>query len=171
MNKTETIAPVRKTIRVSAPPARAFEIFTSGISRWWIKTHSINPSKSPIKDIVLEGKAGGRWFERGEDGSECQWGKVLAWEPPSRLLLAWQITQGWQFDPNFLTELEVRFIADATGTRVELEHRNLERFGAAAEGMQKAFDSPGGWACSSPKPSPKKPLELAASYLCGTSST
>jgi len=146
MSGTGTIASVRKSIRVPAPPARAFEIFTAGMSRWWIKTHSINPTKSPIEDIVMEGKAGGRWFERGEDGSECQWGKILAWEPPSRLLIGWQITKEWQFDPDFLTEVEVRFITDGQGTLVELEHRNLDRFGAAAEEMWKAFDSPGGWA-------------------------
>jgi uncharacterized protein YndB with AHSA1/START domain len=143
MTSTVTMTSVQKTVRASAPPSRAFEIFTAGMSRWWIKSHSIN--KSPIKDIVLEGRAAGRWFERGEDGSECQWGKVLAWEPPSRLVLAWQINQKWQFDPNLLTEVEVRFIGDGDGTLVELEHRNLDRFGAAAEDMWKAFDSPGGW--------------------------
>lgn len=143
MTSTVTMTSVQKTVRVSAPPSRAFEIFTAGMSRWWIKSHSIN--KSPIKDIVLEGRSAGRWFERGEDGSECQWGKVLAWEPPSRLVLAWQINQKWQFDHNLLTEVEVRFIADGSGTLVELEHRNLDRFGAAAEDMWKAFDSPGGW--------------------------
>jgi uncharacterized protein YndB with AHSA1/START domain len=145
MSRIETIASVRKTIRVSAPPPRAFEIFTGGMSRWWIKTHSINKSRSPIKDVVMEGRVGGRWFERGEDGSECQWGKVIAWEPPGRLLLGWQITEKWQFDPDFLTEVEVRFVADGNGTHVELEHRNLDRFGAAAEEMWKAFDSPDGW--------------------------
>jgi uncharacterized protein YndB with AHSA1/START domain len=145
MSTTGTIASVRKTIRVSAPPSRAFEIFTAGMGRWWIKTHSLNKSNSPLKDVVMEGKAGGRWFERSEDGSECQWGKVLAWEPPGRLLLGWQITGKWQFDPDFLTEVEVRFVADGTGTLVELEHRNLDRFGAAAEEMWKSFDSPGGW--------------------------
>jgi len=87
-------------------------------------------------------KAGGRWFERGEDGSECQRGKVLSWEPPSRLLLAWQITPTFSYDPDLMTELEVRFIAEAGGTRVELEHR-LDGYGAAAENMFKAFD--GGW--------------------------
>ncbi len=137
------IAPVRKTIRVSAPPERAFEIFTSGMTRWWPKGHSIN--KSPIQAIVMEGKPGGRLFERGEDGSVCQWGKVLEWEPPGRLLLAWQLTQEWKFDPDFQTEVEVLFIADGAGTRVELEHRNLDRYAASAADMWKAFDSPGGW--------------------------
>jgi len=140
--KTIIVAPVRKSIRVTATPERAFEIFTKGMARWWNKQYSIN--KSPIKDIVIEPKVGGRWFERGEDGSECQWGKVLAWKPPSRLLLAWQITPSWIFDPKLLTEVDIRFIAESTGTRLELEHR-VDGYGAAAEDMFKVFDAPNAW--------------------------
>jgi uncharacterized protein YndB with AHSA1/START domain len=140
MTKTVTVAPVRKKVRVDVTPERAFEIFTAGMTRWWSKQYSIN--SSPIRDIVIEPRANGRWFERGEDGSECQWGKVLAWEPPSRLLLAWQITPSWTYDPNLVTEVEIRFVADGTGARVELEHR-LDGYDAAAEGMFKVFD--GGW--------------------------
>jgi uncharacterized protein YndB with AHSA1/START domain len=91
MNRTVTVAPVRKSINVAAAPDRAFHVFTAGMSRWWIKSHSIN-KKSPIKDIVIEPKAGGRWYERGEDGSTCDWGRVLSWEPPTRLVLSWEIT-------------------------------------------------------------------------------
>jgi uncharacterized protein YndB with AHSA1/START domain len=140
MTRTITVAPVRKTIKVKATPERAFEVFTAGMSRWWSRQYTIN--KSPIKDVVVEPKAGGRWFERGEDGSECQWGKVLAWEPPSRLLLAWQITPTFSYDPDLMTEVEVRFTAEGGGTLVELEHR-LDGYGAAAEDMFKVFD--GGW--------------------------
>jgi hypothetical protein len=86
MNRTITVAPIRKSIKVAAAPDHAFHVFTAGMSRWWLKSDSIN--KSPIKDIVIEPKAGGRWFERSEDGSECEWGKVLAWEPPVRPRLA-----------------------------------------------------------------------------------
>jgi uncharacterized protein YndB with AHSA1/START domain len=132
--------PVRKNVRVNATPERAFEIFTAGMMRWWSKRYSI--SKSPIEDIVVEPRADGRWFERGEDGSECQWGKVLAWEPPYRLLLAWQITPSFSYDPDLVTELDVRFIAEGSGTRVTLEHR-LDGYGAGAEDMFKIFD--GGW--------------------------
>jgi uncharacterized protein YndB with AHSA1/START domain len=138
-----TPAPIRKSIRVDVAPARAFEIFTSGMNRWWLKTHTINPTKSPIKNIVVEPRAGGRWFERGEDGSECNWGKVLAWEPPTRLLLAWQINGRWQFDPALITEVDIRFTPDGNGTRVELEHRKLEALGDQAEAMAQAFT--GGW--------------------------
>jgi uncharacterized protein YndB with AHSA1/START domain len=142
MTRAITVAPVRKTIRVRATPERAFDIFTAGMGRWWNRQYSIN--KSPIRDVVLEPTPGGRWFERGEDGSECQWGKVLAWEPPVRLLLAWQITPQWTFDPALVTEVEIRFIADGQGTVVQLEHR-VDGYGSAAEDMFKLFDSPHAW--------------------------
>jgi uncharacterized protein YndB with AHSA1/START domain len=143
MSPTIAPAPIRKHVRVKAAPARAFEIFTAGMSSWWLKTHTINATKSPIKDIVIEPRAGGRWFERGEDGSECQWGKVLAWEPPTRLLLAWQINAQWQFDAALLTEVEISFASDGTGTLVTLEHRHLERLGDGADALRQAFE--GGW--------------------------
>jgi uncharacterized protein YndB with AHSA1/START domain len=141
------IAPVRKVVRVKASPEVAFDLFTAGMSRWWAPTHSINPTKSPLKAAIIEPRAGGRWYERGEDGSECEWGRVLAFEPPRRLLLAWQITPQWTYDPSLVTEVEVTFAAEGEGvTRVELEHRDIDRFGEAAEAMRAAFDSPGGWA-------------------------
>jgi uncharacterized protein YndB with AHSA1/START domain len=96
--------------------------------------------------VIVEPRAGGRWFERGEDGSECQWGAVLVWEPPSRVVLAWQITADWTYDPNFATELELRFAAEGEhATRVELEHRHLERFGDRAQLAYETFSSPHGW--------------------------
>ena len=137
------VAPVRKSIRVKATPERAFQAFTAEMSRWWIKTHSINTS--PIRDIVIEPRPGGRWFERGEDGSECDWGKVLSWEPPGRLLLAWQLTPKWTYDPALVTELELRFLPDGEGTLIELEHR-LDGYGDAAEDMFKILDGPNAWA-------------------------
>jgi uncharacterized protein YndB with AHSA1/START domain len=132
-------APIRKTIHVNTAPPRAFEIFTASMARWWIKTHSINPTKSPIKDIIVEPRTGGNWFERGEDGSECEWGKVLAWEPPARLLLAWQINTKFQSDPTVMAEVEIRFTPDDTGTTVELEHRRLEQL----DTLRESFDR--GW--------------------------
>jgi uncharacterized protein YndB with AHSA1/START domain len=142
MTTTTAIPPVRKRIRVNTAPTRAFEIFTAGMRRWWRPDYSIN--QSPIRDIIMEPRVGGRWFERGEDDSECQWGKVLAWEPPGRLLLAWQITTEWRFDPKLVSELEVRFIEEGTGTLVELEHR-LEGYGAAAAQVRELFDGPEAW--------------------------
>jgi uncharacterized protein YndB with AHSA1/START domain len=139
-----TPAPVRKTVMVKAGAQKAFDVFTSGMGRWWPASHST--SKSPLKDVVVEPRAGGRWFELGADGSETNWGKVLAWDPPSRVLLAWQLTKDWSYDPAFETEVEVTFTPRADGlTEVTLEHRNLERFGEAAETVRAAIDSPGGW--------------------------
>jgi len=137
-------APVRRSVKVNAAPPKAFRVFTSGMGKWWPKQHSLN-SKSAQQDVIVEPHAGGRWYERSEDGSECEWGRVLTWEPPARVVLAWQITGNWQYDRDFETEVEVRFAADGSGTRVELEHRNLERFGDKADEVRAAFDSPEGW--------------------------
>jgi uncharacterized protein YndB with AHSA1/START domain len=135
---------VRKSVTVEAPIARAFDMFTAGFGRWWPPSHSIG--KSPIKTSILEQRMGGHWYEIGEDGSECDWGEVLAWEPPLRVLLAWRIGINWQFDPNLLTEVDIRFTALGEGaTRVDLEHRLLENMGAAAGKAREIFDSQAGW--------------------------
>lgn len=100
-----------------------------------------------MKEAVIEPRAGGRWFERGEDGSECQWGKVLVWDPPDRVVLGWQLNSQFKFDPAVVTEVDVRFIPESANvTRVELEHRNLERFGEQGEVLRQKVDSPNGWA-------------------------
>jgi uncharacterized protein YndB with AHSA1/START domain len=138
------IEPVRKEVVVKASAEHAFKVFTDGIDRWWPRQHHIG--KSPLKRAVIEPRPGGRWYAISEDGSECDTGRVLAWEPPKRLLLAWQITAQWQFDSNFVTEVEVIFSAEGPKqTRVVLEHRNLERYGEAAAPLRKEIDSAGGW--------------------------
>lgn len=142
--KTEATATdlVKKQVFVKASPQRAFDVFTKEMDTWWpLATHHI--SKVDAKNAVLEPFAGGRWFERGVDGSECDWGKVLAWEPPHRLLLAWQISADWQHDATLLTELEVRFTAENGGTRVDLEHRLLRNYGTRADEVRGQLDS--GW--------------------------
>ena len=144
MSKTIVPAPVRKSVHVGAPPDRAFKVFTAGIGRWWPKSHHIGTADLDLQ--VIEPKAGGRWYERGIDGSECDIGKVLVWQPPTRLVLAWQVSAAWKFDPGLVTEVEVRFIADGpNSTRVELEHRDLERYGESADGFRATIDSPEGW--------------------------
>jgi uncharacterized protein YndB with AHSA1/START domain len=136
-------ASVRKTVTVTAPPARAFQIFTTAFDAWWPKTHSIG--SSPIKHVMLEPRVQGRWYEIGDDGSETNWGEVLAWDPPTRVLLGWRI-KDWKFDPDVLTEVEVVFTALVDGsTRVDLEHRHLERLGESGERSRMNFDSPNGW--------------------------
>ncbi|MDX0445307.1 ATPase [Sinorhizobium medicae] len=136
--------PVRKSITVEAPAERAFEVFTSQFGTWWPATHSIG--SSPLKNAVIEPRTGGRWYEVGEDGSECEWGEVIAWEKPTRLVLAWRIGVDWRYDPNLLTEVEVRFTQVAeNATQVELEHRLLETMGDKAAAARESFSSPGGW--------------------------
>jgi len=135
---------VRKTIDVAAGPDRAFEVFTKRMTEWWpLATHKIG--KSPATEAVVEPFVGGRWYEKGSDGSECDWGRVLAWEPPSRLVLSWEITSDWGHDASLRTEVEVRFTPTRGGARVELEHRLLERYGDRAEQMRGIFDSKDGW--------------------------
>ena len=136
-------APVRKSIQVNATPERAFDVFTSGIGRWWPKTHKIG--KADLDRPVIEPRSGGRWYEIDVDGSECEIGRVAAWDPPSRLLLIWQLTPEFTYDPDLITEVEILFTADGNGTRVDLEHRDLERMGEKAEAMRESISSPGGW--------------------------
>jgi uncharacterized protein YndB with AHSA1/START domain len=135
-----TPAPVRKTIRVNAPQARAFEVFTARFSSWWPKAHHIGAAE--MKDAIIEPRKGGRWYEKGVDGSECDWGEVLAWEPPSKVVLSWRLNGQFKIDEAVESELEVRFIADGSATRVELEHRITA---ADAEQIRAAVDSPQGW--------------------------
>jgi uncharacterized protein YndB with AHSA1/START domain len=138
------IAPVRKHVTVAASQPRAFELFTNHMSRWWPATHSI--LKSPLKEYVVEPRAGGRWYAVGEDGSTAPTGYVIEWQPPQRLILAWQLNGDWQFDSELITEVEVRFIAEsALSTRVELEHRNLQRMGERSAQVRGMVDAPGGW--------------------------
>jgi uncharacterized protein YndB with AHSA1/START domain len=136
-----TIAPVIKTVDVRCPPARAFELFTGRMAAWWPATHHIGGAS--FAAIVIEPLAGGRWFERDAAGVETQWGKVLAWGPPGRVLLAWQLNADWKYDPDLETELEITFAPVGAGTRVRLEHRNLERFGDSAERIAEMLR--GGW--------------------------
>jgi len=103
-------------------------------------------SWAELKKAVLEPRQGGRWCEIGADGSECNWGRVLVWDPPVRLILAWQINADWQYDPNLVTEVEVNSVEQGLNlTRFTLEHRDMEKFGVKAQEMWKAFDSDGGW--------------------------
>jgi uncharacterized protein YndB with AHSA1/START domain len=136
-----SIAPVVKTVRVSLPPERAFAVFAEDIGNWWQKGKTIG--SEPHVAIVIEPRAGGRWFERDAKGAECDWGQVLAWEPPHRLLLGWQLDARFRYDPNLITEVELSFAPDGDGTRVTLEHRNLERFGADAAKVRESIGE--GW--------------------------
>ena len=110
-----------------------------------MKSHSLIPAGQ--KDVVIEPRDGGRWYEVGNDGSENEWGRVLAWEAPERVLLAWQLNADWTYDPEFETIVEVRFTADGDHTIVDFEHRDLERFGEKAEAVRGDYETgmDGGW--------------------------
>jgi uncharacterized protein YndB with AHSA1/START domain len=151
MTPPEAELVVRKTITVDADVQRAFEVFTQRHGSWWPRAYHIGTAE--YETAFIEPFAGGRWFERGVDNSECDWGRVLVWEPPHRLVLSWQISADWQFDPELVTELDIRFEpVGTTQTRVSLEHRHFERYGARAAEMRAIFDSggvpgaPQGWA-------------------------
>lgn len=138
---------VKKQIVVETSQQRAFRTFTDGIDRWWPREHHIGAS--PLERMIVEPRAGGRWYSVCKDGSEVDIGKVVAWEPPARLVLTWQITAHWQYDPAFSTEVEVGFFAEGPRrTRVELEHKQLERYGAQAETVRKTFESDEAWLAS-----------------------
>lgn len=144
MNPTIITASVRQTVAVEATRENAFKVFTEHFGEWWPASHSIG--SSPLTTAIIEPRVGGRWYEVGEDGGETMWGDVLAWEPPSRIVLAWRIRADWRCDPNLLTEVEVKFVAEGNGrTRIELEHRLLENMGDAAEGARATFESEHGW--------------------------
>jgi uncharacterized protein YndB with AHSA1/START domain len=136
---------VRKVVSVQAPQAVAWRVFTEKMGAWW-PLASYKIGKANAVDAVIEPHVGGRWYERSDDGSMCQWGSVLAWEPHSRLVLSWDISADWQYDPTLKTEIEVRFSAEGSdGTRVELEHRHLDRYGARRDEMRAIFDTEGDW--------------------------
>src|SRR5215469_8239396 len=132
---------VRKVVSVQAPQPVAWRVFTEKMGIGWpLAVYKIG--KANAVDALIEPRVGGRWYERGDDGSTCDWGSVLSWEPPSRLVLSWDINAGWQYDPELKTEIEVHFIADGKdATRVELEHRKLDRYGARRDEMRTIFNS------------------------------
>jgi len=137
------IAPVRKSIRVKASQARAFEVFTSGLGRWWPLDHGIGPA--PRKTAAMETHLGGHWYELAENGTRTDVAKIIVWEPPRRFVMSWDINSEWKPDTTVSSEVEVRFVTDgADATRVELEHRKFEVMGAkGGEKMRKDVD--GGW--------------------------
>jgi uncharacterized protein YndB with AHSA1/START domain len=137
---------VRHQIVVQAPIARAFSVFTEDFGSFKPPEH--NMLSVDIAETVFEPRAGGRVFDRGTDGSECRWARVLAYEPPDRVVISWDISPQWQIETDFekSSEVEVRFIAEAPErTRVELEHRNLERHGDGWEAIREGVDGAAGW--------------------------
>ena len=146
MTTQTTDTSVITSIVVAAPIERAFSVFTDDIGSWWTPEHHI--LQADLKEMVFEPRVGGHIIDRGVDGSECAWARVLAYEPPDRLVFSWDVTLQWQLetDHSRTSEVEVRFIAETPArTRVELEHRNLDRHGDGWEGMRDAVGAPDGW--------------------------
>jgi uncharacterized protein YndB with AHSA1/START domain len=136
---------VKKAIDVEVGQEKAWRVFTEKMGTWWPLAY-YKIGKANAVDAVIEPHVGGRWYERGDDGSTCQWGSVLKWEPHSRLVLSWDINADWRYDPTLNTEIEVLFIAEADNrTHVELEHRHLDRYGARRDEMRRIYDTEGDW--------------------------
>jgi uncharacterized protein YndB with AHSA1/START domain len=142
----QTDAPVRQSTTVRADLERTFRVFTAEFDSWWPRSHHIG--KSPMKRAIIEGRVGGRCYSEQVDGTDCDWGTVLEWEPPHRFMFAWQITPEWAYEPDLAksSEVEVRFTAESAGvTRVDLEHRHFNRHGAGGDAMRAGVGGPNGW--------------------------
>lgn len=143
---TQAATSVYAAIVVSASLERAFAVFTSDLASWWPADHHV--LDAPLDAMVFEARVGGRVFDRHVDGREFDWGRVLAYQPPQRVVFSWDISPRWtpEPDPNRCSEVEVNFIAEAPRrTRVELIHRNLDRHGDGWEHLRERVGSPGGW--------------------------
>ena len=143
---TQTATSVQTSITVEAPLERAFAVFVEDFDA--IKPREHNMLAVDIAETVFEPREGGHIYDRGVDGSECRWARVLAYEPPDRVVFSWDITTHWQpeSDLSKASEVEVRFIPESPErTRVELEHRNLDRHGDGWEGMREGVASPSAW--------------------------
>ena len=131
---------------VEAPIERAFSVFTKGFGSFKPPEH--NMLGVDIAETVFEPREGGHVYDRGVDGSECRWARVLAYEPPHRVVLSWDIDPRWQVETDLekTSEVDVRFVAETPDrTRVELEHRNLDRHGDGWEAVREGVDGDAGW--------------------------
>jgi uncharacterized protein YndB with AHSA1/START domain len=140
-----TVPDISGKVTVNVPVEQAFRVFTSSFGSWWPREYHYGQAE--MAEAILESGEGGRWFERGTDGSERDWGRVLVWEPPQRLVVTWQTNGQGQYDPDpdHASEIEVRFIADGPEqTVVELQHRHLDRL-AGGDAIRGMIVSGGGW--------------------------
>jgi uncharacterized protein YndB with AHSA1/START domain len=143
--QTEETA-VRVDVVVEAPRERAFRVFTEEFDKVKPRDHTMLDADNA--ESVFEPRVGGRIYDRGVDGSECVWARVLAYEPPERVVFSWDISPEWQIETDLsrASEVEVRFVAEAPDrTRVELEHRHLDRHGDGWEGLRESVGSEDGW--------------------------
>jgi uncharacterized protein YndB with AHSA1/START domain len=145
MSDGSTIPALTGETTVEVPIEKAFRVFTNSFDIWWPREFHIG--QAAMAEAILEPRLGGRWYERGIDGSECDWGRVLVWDPPHRLVITWQINGDWQYDPDpeHASEIEVRFVADGPErTRVRLQHRHLDRL-VRGQALRDGIGEGGGW--------------------------
>ena len=141
MQATETS--VRASVVVDAPIDHAFDVFTTGMNTWWPPEHHI--LEAELAEMVFEPREGGHIYDRGVDGSECRWARILTYEPPHRFVISWDINSQWKPDLTVCSEVEIRFLVEGPNvTRVELEHRKFEQLGAEA-GASMRRDVDRGW--------------------------
>ena len=141
-----TTTTVRRQVLVNAPISDAFKVFTERFGDFKPREHNL--LKAPIAETVFEPRVGGNIYDRAVDGSECRWARILAFEPPNRVVFSWDISPRWQIEtnPDLTSEVEVRFFAETPErTRVELEHRNLDRHGVEWESVRDGVGNEGGW--------------------------
>ena len=134
------------TLTIDAPVEHCFKVFTDDFSAWWPAEHHIG--KAEMADCLMDARVGGRWYEIGVDGSECEWGSVLAWDPPRHVALSWHLNGEFEYvaDPARASRVDVRFTEeDGGGTRVDFVHSQLDRHGATWEQLKAGVASPGGW--------------------------
>ncbi|MBV8431428.1 MAG: SRPBCC family protein [Solirubrobacterales bacterium] len=146
MTVQEAATTVRESVVVNAPVERAFEVFTQDMASWWSPDHHI--LEGELAEMVFEPHVGGYIYDRNVEGAECRWARVLDYQPPTRVVFSWDINTSWQLetDPARTSEVEVRFTPVGTDrTRVELEHRHLDRHGDGWPNMSAGVASPGGW--------------------------
>ena len=144
--QTAPTATVKRTLHLNVPIEHAFRVFTERMGSWWPASHHVG--ETPFKDILIDPRAGGRWYEVNVKGEECLWGTVLAWEPPKRVVLSWHLQPDWSFSPDMAraSEVALEFVAEGLEkTRVEFEHRHLERHGAGWEKLHEQVGAEGGW--------------------------
>jgi uncharacterized protein YndB with AHSA1/START domain len=146
MTQLGTTTAVRRQIVVNAPITEAFKVFTERFGDFKPREHNL--LRTAISETVFEPQVGGNIYDRGVDGSECRWARMLVFEPPHRVVFSWDISPQWQIEsnPDLTSEVEVRFFAEsAERTRVELEHRKLDRHGAGWESVRDGVDNEAGW--------------------------
>ncbi len=146
MTQSVTTTTVRRQVLVNAPISEAFKVFTERFGDFKPREHNL--LRAPIAATVFEPRVGGHIYDRAVDGSECRWARILVFEPPDRVVFSWDISPRWQIEtnPDLTSEVEVGFFAETPQrTRVELEHRNLDRHGAGWESVRDGVDNEAGW--------------------------